>query len=124
MHSHFSEELKDLLKKLLQKNPTERPNASQAMDHIWFKNVKDKPQEGNEELRAEILERLIAFQGKSKLKTAALNMLVKQQAESKHNIAQSVFARIDTDKTGYIDRKELKDALETSDKLKGKDDKD
>lgn len=49
----------------------------------------------NKEDRQLILNRLIAFQGKSKLKTAALNMLVKQMSEEKNKRARSIFTRMD-----------------------------
>lgn len=39
-------------------------------------------------------------------------MLVKQQSESQHKVANSVFKTIDRDKTGIIDKDELRIALE------------
>lgn len=56
----------------------------------------------------------MAFHGKSKLKKAALNMLVKQRSESKNSLAHSVFSRIDRDKSGTIDKDELVSALKKS----------
>lgn len=36
MPSHFSPELKDFINKLLKKNPGERMNLKQAMQHPWI----------------------------------------------------------------------------------------
>lgn len=57
---------------------------------------------------------MTAFHGKSKLKKAALNMLVKQRSEDKNKLAHSVFVKIDCDKSGAIDKDELVMALKKS----------
>lgn len=60
-----------------------------------------------EEEKDQLLEKLTAFHGKSKLKKAALNMLVKQQQEEKNKLAQSVFAKLDKDKSGVLNKDEV-----------------
>lgn len=78
MPSHFSKELKDLITKCLLKDPKDRISAKQAMNHPWFQEASSTlDQLANEEDKHLIFERMVAFHGKSKLKTAALNMLVK-----------------------------------------------
>lgn len=39
MPHHFSENLKDLMSKMLEKDPKRRISAVDAMDHPWFKNI-------------------------------------------------------------------------------------
>lgn len=41
----FSDDLKDLLHKLLDKDPSKRPTAIEMMGHKWFNPVFDKTQE-------------------------------------------------------------------------------
>ena len=60
------------------------------------------------------MEKLTAFHGKSKLKKAVLNMLVKQQGEEKNKLQSTVFKRLDTDKSGVIDKAEIKHAFKKS----------
>ena len=67
------------------------------------------------------MERLVAFQGKSKLRKAVLNMLVKQQSEDQHKLAHSVFLKMDDDRSGVIDKKEIESAFKRSKSLKLKD---
>jgi len=37
--ANFSDDLKDLIGKLLMKTPEDRPTAREAMEHRWFSNV-------------------------------------------------------------------------------------
>ena len=36
----MTQEVKDLIKKLLKKDPNQRPTISEALDHHWFHSVK------------------------------------------------------------------------------------
>lgn len=82
------------------------------MEHPWFTKSSDNESvQYTDEEKKQLFERFKSFHGKSKLRKAALNMLVKQQSESKNRLAQSIFSKIDKDKTGSINREELKQAL-------------
>ena len=39
----WSSELSDLIRSMLQKEPDQRPSASQALQHAYFTGVEDKP---------------------------------------------------------------------------------
>lgn len=43
MPSHFSNHLKDLITKMLEKDPKKRITAVEAMEHPWFQNVHLNP---------------------------------------------------------------------------------
>lgn len=49
-----------------------RFSASEALQHEWFKNT-----DHHNKLDSDIVDRLTKFKGVSKLKKAAMNMLVK-----------------------------------------------
>lgn len=69
-----SEEVIDLIKNLLVVDPKQRLSAGDALNHKWFK----KHVEANEKaINPEVIQRLQSFKGVSKLKKAAMNMLVK-----------------------------------------------
>ena len=42
MPKEFSEDLRDLVKKMLMKDPDQRISALEAMNHPWFKNCQNK----------------------------------------------------------------------------------
>jgi calcium-dependent protein kinase len=73
---HFndcSEEVKDLIRKMLVIDPKKRLSAGEALKHKWFTVTTDNVIQIN----AQVLHRLKSFRGVSKLKKAAMNMLVK-----------------------------------------------
>ena len=64
----------DLINKLLQTDPKERLSASQALSHPWFTTAHEQT---SKVINPNVLMRLKSFKGTSKLKKAAMNMLVK-----------------------------------------------
>lgn len=51
MPGHFSQNLKDLVAAMLQKNPNDRITAQAAMDHPWFKSVQEDDDVNEEEYK-------------------------------------------------------------------------
>ena len=78
----MSHEAMDLVHKLLTPKPAMRLSAAQALDHPWFyKMLKKKDQEKQEDLGShgldkQVVNALRGFQGVSKLKKAAMNVLI------------------------------------------------
>jgi len=58
-----------------------------------------------------VLVRLQSFKGVSKLKKAAMNMLVKMADQNAIEDLKNEFHKIDKDRTGLINAEELKSAL-------------
>ena len=83
------------------------------MNHQWFKSAKEATA-ADPEVYKQAIERLKGFQGASKLKRAAINMMVKQISEDQHEIMRNVFNKIDKDKGGTIGSEELAKAFESS----------
>jgi len=81
-HAEFkscSKSVIDLIEKLLIVDPNKRLSAGQALKHEWFTSF-DKGTSGSTpvlNIDHNVLERLQSFKGVSKLKKAAMNMLVK-----------------------------------------------
>ena len=91
-----------------------RITAEKALKHIWFtQNLK--PSEFDSEHHAaidpEIMDRLKHFKGTSKLKKAALNVLVKMLNPKDIQNLREVFQSIDKDNSGFIELSELEQAI-------------
>lgn len=61
-----------------------------------------------------MIERLREFKGQSKLKKAAMNILVKMLNPHDMEDLKREFQKIDTDSSGFIEFKELERALRNS----------
>jgi calcium-dependent protein kinase len=88
MPAHFSENCKDLLKKMICVDPKKRISAREAMNHPWIKGgeeytrqtsiIEGLPVDKNiHVLNSQIIESLKRYRGESLLKKAAMNVLVK-----------------------------------------------
>ena len=69
-----SEECKDLIANLLEKNPSKRLSAKQALDHPWFNYVFARAEDEGYVDEGTVM-RLLNYNGKSILKRAGLYML-------------------------------------------------
>lgn len=104
----MSDQVKDLIKKLLVVDSRKRLSAGDAMNHPWFTdNITAKPIK----IDKAVLDRLGSFKGVSKLKKAAMNMLVKMADQKSIEELRSEFVKIDKDCTGMINAEELKLAI-------------
>lgn len=75
----------------------------------------EKGQITNKVINREVLNRLASFKGVSKLKKAAMNMLVKMADQAQIEMLREEFVKIDKDGTGLINADELKQAIKQSD---------
>mmetsp|Transcript_1951 Transcript_1951/g.3384 ORF Transcript_1951/g.3384 Transcript_1951/m.3384 type:complete len:197 (+) Transcript_1951:426-1016(+) len=80
-HQEFevcSPEVIDLIKRLLIVDPKKRLSAGEALKHIWFTKIQQGEIDTKiSALNPDVINRLKSFRGVSKLKKAAMNMLVK-----------------------------------------------
>lgn len=114
-HSEFqlvSNEVKDLIKQMLTKDPKKRPSAADCLGHKWFQ--LDEVPSKDLKINRKILENLASFKGKSKLKKAAMNMLIKMADTREIENLREEFQKLDLDRTGLINVSELKAAMKQS----------
>jgi calcium-dependent protein kinase len=114
-HNEFksvSEECKTLIRKMLTLDPKKRIKGQEVITDPWFDkflgmaaSMKENP------LDAGILSNLKSFKGTSKLKKAAMNMLVKMLDQTQIDALVIEFKKYDKDKTGMITVKELENVL-------------
>ncbi|CAH8275791.1 unnamed protein product [Arabidopsis lyrata] len=103
----ISESAKDLVRKLLTKDPKQRISAAQALEHPWIKGgeAPDKP------IDSAVLSRMKQFRAMNKLKKLALKVIAESLSEEEIKGLKTMFANMDTDKSGTITYEELKTGL-------------
>lgn len=106
-----SEECNDLLKRMICVNPKKRITAQEAIHHPWLKHTLNLPDEQAQKLDPEICNSLKLFKASSKLRQAALNVLVKMISPTDIANLRIEFEKIDTDNSGTIEVEELKKAV-------------
>ncbi|XP_073006152.1 calcium-dependent protein kinase 10-like isoform X2 [Typha latifolia] len=105
----ISESAKDLLRKMLVRDPKKRLTAHEVLCHPWVQvggAAPDKP------LDSAVLSRLKQFSAMNKLKKMALRVIAENLSEDEIAGLKEMFKMIDTDNSGQITFEELKVGLE------------
>ncbi|KAK8683703.1 hypothetical protein V6N13_039754 [Hibiscus sabdariffa] len=105
----ISEGAKDLIRKMLARDPKQRITSAEALDHPWMKeggDASDKP------IDSAVLSRLKQFRVMNKLKKLALKVIAESlSSEEEIKGLKQMFKNIDTDGSGTITLDELRDGL-------------
>ena len=90
-----------------------RITAEKGLKHPWFKMIFKRQNTVNHHCLIDpaIMKKLKEFKGTSKLKKAALNVLVKMLNPKDLQSLRDVFQSIDTDNSGFIELSELENAI-------------
>ncbi|KAF5200120.1 Calcium-dependent protein kinase [Thalictrum thalictroides] len=105
----ISDSAKDLMRKMLVKDPKKRLTAHEVLCHPWVRVdgvAPDKP------LDSAILSRLNQFSAMNKLKKLAIRVIAESLSEEEIAGLKEMFKMIDTDNSGHITLEELKAGLE------------
>lgn len=110
---YVSEEAKDLLKKLLQKNPNKRISAKEALLHPWIKkytNINNSANKSNNKgLGLSLKNCLQTFNSKQKLHQASVAFIVHQMRNNKMiRKLTEIFKELDESGEGLLSKEELK----------------
>ena len=117
-----SDELKDLLKKLLTKNPDERISADEALQHKWFaiNKTKEKLSKLDTKEINGLLDNIKNYFPNNFLQQTSLLYLVNNYPnEETVKKASSLYIKLDKDNNGIIDYNEFVNGLEILFKEKG-----
>ncbi|KAL5999384.1 Mitogen-activated protein kinase cpk1 [Asimina triloba] len=104
----ISESAKDLVRKMLVRDPKRRLTAHQVLCHPWVQVdgvAPDKP------LDSAVLSRLKQFSAMNKIKKMALRVIAESMSEEEIAGLKEMFKMIDTDNSGQITFEELKAGL-------------
>ncbi|KAJ3672300.1 hypothetical protein LUZ60_007021 [Juncus effusus] len=103
----ISASAKDLIRKMLVRNPSERLTAKQVLRHPWICDgvAPDR------ELDPVVFSRLKQFSAMNKLKKMALRVIAESLSEEELAGLKEMFLAMDTDNSGSITFEELKEGL-------------
>ncbi|CAK9160849.1 unnamed protein product [Ilex paraguariensis] len=106
--SKISQSAKDLVRKMLVRDPKKRLTAHEVLCHPWVQAdgvAPDKP------LDPAVFSRLTQFSAMNKLKKMALRVIAERLSEEEIAGLKEMFKMIDTDNSGQITFEELKAGL-------------
>ncbi|CAD8059692.1 unnamed protein product [Paramecium primaurelia] len=106
---HVSSDAKDLIKNLLIKQPKKRITCEKALEHQWFKNMKQSSHQSKltNNDHQKIIRLLHTYANSSKLKKETLKILINQLTQSQISQLKEVFISYDKDCNGTISIQEL-----------------
>ncbi|XP_010555837.1 PREDICTED: calcium-dependent protein kinase 20-like [Tarenaya hassleriana] len=106
---NVSESAKDLVRRMLIRDPKKRMTAHEVLCHPWIREdgvAPDKP------LDSAVLSRLNQFSAMNKLKKIAIKVIAESLSEEEIAGLKEMFKMIDADNSGQITLEELKNGLE------------
>ncbi|XP_047340831.1 calcium-dependent protein kinase 1-like [Impatiens glandulifera] len=104
----ISEDAKDLVKKMLVRDPRRRITAHEVLCHPWVQVDGVAP---DQPLDFAVLSRLKQFSALNKLKKIVLRVIAENLSEEEIAGLKEMFKMIDTDNSGHITFEELKDGM-------------
>ncbi|KDP43357.1 hypothetical protein JCGZ_25462 [Jatropha curcas] len=104
----ISESAKDLIRKMLERDPRRRISAHEVLCHPWIVDDRVAP---DKPLDSAVLSRLKKFSAMNKLKKMALRVIAERLSEEEIGGLKELFKMIDTDGNGTITFEELKVGL-------------
>lgn len=106
----ISESAKDLVRKMLSKDPKKRITAQEVLEHPWIR--EDGGEASDKPIDSAVLSRMKQFRVMNKLKKLALKVIAENMSEEEEITGlKAMFANIDTDNSGTITYEELKTGL-------------
>ena len=107
----ISDEAKDLLSKLLEKVPSKRISAIEALEHPWIKNLAPNSKM-NKEIGKRVFENLKSFQADQKLQEAAVAFITNQLVTREETEElRKIFMELDVNCDGVLSREEVECGL-------------
>jgi len=103
-----SSDCKDLILKMLQKNPSKRISVQDALKHPWLANIESV---SDTEISNEVMKSLANFQENCKLKKAVGKLFSDMMTESDKKMVQTVFEKFDKNNDGRLDKQEIEDMM-------------
>ena len=107
----ISEEAKDLLSKLLEKNPSKRISAVEALEHPWITNLAPNAKL-NKGVCQKVFSNLKTFQADQKLQEAAIAFITNQLVSKEETEElRKIFIELDANCDGVLSREEIECGL-------------
>ena len=104
-----SKEAKDLVKKMIEKNPSKRISALDALQHSWFKKNKEKTK-NNKFLAKSVLNNMKKFKKNKKFEKAMISFIINQLIlKDEKNELERQFKEWDKNGDGFLSKEEIVD---------------
>ncbi len=107
----ISDDARDFVKECLNKIPEKRPNAIQALEHNWFKDILNEVH-SVKNISVDILNNLKNFSIKAKFTKMVIRYLVNTLTDKEKVVYRKAFYAMDFKHTGSIDLDELEKSFE------------
>lgn len=104
----ISSSAKDLVRRMLKRDPQSRITAAQVLEHPW---IREGGEASDEPIDSAVLSRMKQFRAMNKLKKLALKVIAENLSEEEIHGLKAMFANIDTDNSGTITYDELRTGL-------------
>ena len=109
---NISNNAKDFVKICLSKNSNKRPSAQEALNHIWFSNVKNEIH-NNKNIKKEILLNIKDFDINYEFKQMVLKYLINNKLSyEEKKVFKDAFYALDFNHNGFIIESDLKKAFD------------
>ena len=109
---NISNNAKDFVKICLSKNSNKRPSAQEALNHIWFSNVKNEIH-NNKNIKKEILLNIKDFNINYEFKQMVLKYLINNTLSyEEKKVFKDAFYALDFNHNGFIIESDLKKAFD------------
>lgn len=109
---NVSQDAKDVIKKLLAKDPKDRFSAEQALHDVWIKD--NAPGSSGAPMSKHLMSHLRGYRVQNKLKKAALHVIAGQLGDKQIQALREMFVRLDVNGDGCITAAELTAGLQAS----------
>ena len=106
----ISEDAKDLISKLLNKQADERLTAEDAYNHPWISQQKDKEFEGVE-ISQDVFTNMTSYMNSLYLKRTTLSFIASRIPEDQITALRLAFSKIDVNGDGQLTYEELKNGV-------------
>ncbi|OMJ80018.1 hypothetical protein SteCoe_19841 [Stentor coeruleus] len=106
-----SNSAKDFIRHLLDRDPTSRYSASEALVHPWITGYSELSQS----LLALDINKISSYQRSVRFRRAVLNYMATQCSSEEITVLSELFCKIDTNKDGQLSLSELQTALSAAD---------
>ena len=108
---NISDDARDFVKECLNKIPEKRPNAIQALEHNWFKDILNEVH-SVKNISVDILYNLKNFSIKAKFTKMVIRYLLNTLTDKEKVVYRKAFYAMDFKHTGSIDLDELEKSFE------------
>mmetsp|Transcript_77193 Transcript_77193/g.153063 ORF Transcript_77193/g.153063 Transcript_77193/m.153063 type:complete len:531 (+) Transcript_77193:41-1633(+) len=105
-----SVDVQEFVKALLVVDPIQRLTAQSALEHRWIR--KRDMMESKSSMAKETTDALVSFAAETRFRRAALHLMAWSLTNEERAQVQQAFIDIDTDRTGSITLKELKQVMD------------